>query len=240
MLPAATLPTRCASSPVRWACSPRSPRARAVTCSRAPPTSHSRKAADWYCASEIRPSAASTWKTCCARNRLGRHMPAIPSFYHQPRTIDDLVTQYVCRVLAQLGLPQIGDSPGKARPAVAQGLRSKPQRTVRSPGTNPFSTSRREPNRLRTVLEMINFQTTLSILSENTPKSRIFIGLSNDSELPTVAMLCHDFRTFEFIRIHRQQSWPGSKRRAFGLVWLRLTLSQPLHPPVDPKNSNSQ
>jgi flavin prenyltransferase len=33
-------------------------------------------------------------------------MPAIPSFYHQPRTIDDLVTQYVCRVLAQLDLPQ--------------------------------------------------------------------------------------------------------------------------------------
>jgi flavin prenyltransferase len=33
-------------------------------------------------------------------------MPAIPSFYHQPKTIDDLVTQYVCRVLAQLGLPQ--------------------------------------------------------------------------------------------------------------------------------------
>jgi 4-hydroxy-3-polyprenylbenzoate decarboxylase len=33
-------------------------------------------------------------------------MPAIPSFYHQPRTIEDLVTQYVCRVLVQLGLPQ--------------------------------------------------------------------------------------------------------------------------------------
>lgn len=33
-------------------------------------------------------------------------MPAIPSFYHQPQTIDDLVTQYICRVLAQLGLPQ--------------------------------------------------------------------------------------------------------------------------------------
>jgi 4-hydroxy-3-polyprenylbenzoate decarboxylase len=32
-------------------------------------------------------------------------MPAIPSFYHQPKTIDDLVTQYVCRVLAQIGLP---------------------------------------------------------------------------------------------------------------------------------------
>ncbi len=33
-------------------------------------------------------------------------MPAIPSFYHHPQTIADLVTQYVCRVLAQLGLPQ--------------------------------------------------------------------------------------------------------------------------------------
>lgn len=33
-------------------------------------------------------------------------MPAIPSFYHQPQTIEDLVAQYVCRVLVQLGLPQ--------------------------------------------------------------------------------------------------------------------------------------
>jgi 4-hydroxy-3-polyprenylbenzoate decarboxylase len=33
-------------------------------------------------------------------------MPSVPSFYHQPKTIDDLVTQYVCRVLAQIGLPQ--------------------------------------------------------------------------------------------------------------------------------------
>ena len=33
-------------------------------------------------------------------------MPAIPAFYHAPRTIDDLVTQYVCRVLAQMELPQ--------------------------------------------------------------------------------------------------------------------------------------
>jgi 4-hydroxy-3-polyprenylbenzoate decarboxylase len=33
-------------------------------------------------------------------------MPAVPSFYHQPKTIDDLVTQYVSRVLAQIGLPQ--------------------------------------------------------------------------------------------------------------------------------------
>jgi flavin prenyltransferase len=33
-------------------------------------------------------------------------MPAIPAFYHSPKTIDDLVTQYVCRVLAQMDLPQ--------------------------------------------------------------------------------------------------------------------------------------
>jgi 4-hydroxy-3-polyprenylbenzoate decarboxylase len=33
-------------------------------------------------------------------------MPAVPAFYHNPKTIDDLVTQYVCRVLAQIGLPQ--------------------------------------------------------------------------------------------------------------------------------------
>jgi 4-hydroxy-3-polyprenylbenzoate decarboxylase len=33
-------------------------------------------------------------------------MPVVPSFYHRPKTINDLVTQYVCRVLAQAGLPQ--------------------------------------------------------------------------------------------------------------------------------------
>jgi 4-hydroxy-3-polyprenylbenzoate decarboxylase len=33
-------------------------------------------------------------------------MPAIPAFYHQPKTIDDIVTQFVCRVLAQIGLLQ--------------------------------------------------------------------------------------------------------------------------------------
>lgn len=33
-------------------------------------------------------------------------MPAIPAFYHQPKTIDELVTQYVCRVLGQAGLAQ--------------------------------------------------------------------------------------------------------------------------------------
>jgi flavin prenyltransferase len=33
-------------------------------------------------------------------------MPAMPAFYYHPKTIDDLVTQYVCRVLAQINLPQ--------------------------------------------------------------------------------------------------------------------------------------
>jgi 4-hydroxy-3-polyprenylbenzoate decarboxylase len=33
-------------------------------------------------------------------------MPAVPAFYHHAKTIDDLVTQYVCRVLEQIGLSQ--------------------------------------------------------------------------------------------------------------------------------------
>jgi 4-hydroxy-3-polyprenylbenzoate decarboxylase len=33
-------------------------------------------------------------------------MPVIPAFYDQPKTIDDMVTQYTCRVLAQIGLSQ--------------------------------------------------------------------------------------------------------------------------------------
>ena len=43
-------------------------------------------------------------------------MPAIPSFYHQPETIDDLVTQYVCRVFAQMGLPQNRQFAWKGQP----------------------------------------------------------------------------------------------------------------------------
>ena len=42
-------------------------------------------------------------------------MPASPAYYHQPRTIDDLVTQYVCRVLAQMGLPQAKQFSWKGR-----------------------------------------------------------------------------------------------------------------------------
>jgi len=50
-------------------------------------------------------------------------MPVIPAFYFAPQTIDDLVEQYVCRVLAQLGLPQEqqyrwqGQSKSRAREA---------------------------------------------------------------------------------------------------------------------------
>jgi 4-hydroxy-3-polyprenylbenzoate decarboxylase len=33
-------------------------------------------------------------------------MPVVPSFYHLPKTIDDIVGQFACRVLAQAGLPQ--------------------------------------------------------------------------------------------------------------------------------------
>jgi 4-hydroxy-3-polyprenylbenzoate decarboxylase len=44
--------------------------------------------------------------------------PIIPSFYQRPKTIDDLVLQYCCRVLALLGLEQpeqfrwMGERPG--------------------------------------------------------------------------------------------------------------------------------
>lgn len=34
--------------------------------------------------------------------------PITPAFYHQPKTIDDLVIQFCCRVLAHLGLEQPG------------------------------------------------------------------------------------------------------------------------------------
>jgi flavin prenyltransferase len=33
-------------------------------------------------------------------------MPVVPAFYFKPKSIDDIVTQYVFRVLAQAGLPQ--------------------------------------------------------------------------------------------------------------------------------------
>lgn len=33
-------------------------------------------------------------------------MPVVPAFYFKPKSIDDIVTQYVCRVLAQAGLAQ--------------------------------------------------------------------------------------------------------------------------------------
>jgi 4-hydroxy-3-polyprenylbenzoate decarboxylase len=32
--------------------------------------------------------------------------PIMPAFYHRPRTIDDMVTQFCCRVMAHLGLEQ--------------------------------------------------------------------------------------------------------------------------------------
>jgi len=33
-------------------------------------------------------------------------MPVVPAFYYAPQTIDDLIEQFVCRALSQLGLPQ--------------------------------------------------------------------------------------------------------------------------------------
>jgi 3-polyprenyl-4-hydroxybenzoate decarboxylase len=33
-------------------------------------------------------------------------MPAMPSFYYEPKSLSDVVEQFSYRVLAQLGLPQ--------------------------------------------------------------------------------------------------------------------------------------
>ncbi len=48
------------------------------------------------------------------RNMLLAHeagaeiFPIMPAFYHRPQSIDDLVTQFCCRVLAHLHLEQVG------------------------------------------------------------------------------------------------------------------------------------
>jgi len=68
-------------------------------------------------------------------------MPAVPAFYHHPKTIDDLVTQYVCRVLAQIDLPQ--------------------EKMYRWAGTLASKKPRHElemAGRIKTVLEMIKFE----------------------------------------------------------------------------------
>jgi len=33
-------------------------------------------------------------------------LPAVPAFYHQPKTVEDLVDTVVARVLQNLGIPQ--------------------------------------------------------------------------------------------------------------------------------------
>jgi 4-hydroxy-3-polyprenylbenzoate decarboxylase len=43
-------------------------------------------------------------------------MPVMPSFYHAPKTMDDIVVYFVQRVLAQLGLPQAEQYRWSGRP----------------------------------------------------------------------------------------------------------------------------
>ena len=59
-----------------------------------------------FCARDTPFSRIHLEKTPRAQQAGAVIMPAIVAFYHQPRTIDDLVEQYVYRVLAQMGLPQ--------------------------------------------------------------------------------------------------------------------------------------
>jgi 4-hydroxy-3-polyprenylbenzoate decarboxylase len=51
--------------------------------------------------------------------------PIIPSFYHRPKTIDDLVTQFCCRVLALLGLEQADQFQWRGERLGAGGWRRK-------------------------------------------------------------------------------------------------------------------
>jgi flavin prenyltransferase len=46
--------------------------------------------------------------------------PIVPAFYHRPRTIDDLVTQFCCRLLAHLGLEQNAQFRWKGEQAMKQ------------------------------------------------------------------------------------------------------------------------
>ena len=43
-------------------------------------------------------------------------MPAMPAFYYSPKSIGDVVEQYVCRVLVQIGLPQPKQYRWKGKP----------------------------------------------------------------------------------------------------------------------------
>ena len=73
------------------------------------------RAAD-VCLKERRPLVLAVRDTPLSRvhleNMLRAHdagariFPIVPSFYHAPRSIDDLVTQFCCRMLAHLGLEQ--------------------------------------------------------------------------------------------------------------------------------------
>lgn len=65
------------------------------------------------------------------RNMLQAHeagaeiFPVIPAFYHRPQSIDDLVTQFCCRVLAHLELEQKEQFRWKGEQAVKRGSRKK-------------------------------------------------------------------------------------------------------------------
>ncbi len=91
-------------------------------------------------------------------------MPAIPAFYHQPKTIDDLVTQYVCRVLAQIGLPQ--EEMYRWHGSAALEAAGEEKREALSGDAAPqtlalvtrISAALKNPGRIKIVLEMIKFE----------------------------------------------------------------------------------
>jgi len=51
--------------------------------------------------------------------------PIMPAFYHRPQSIDDIVTQFCCRVLAHLGLEQTAQFRWKGEHALKQNTGKK-------------------------------------------------------------------------------------------------------------------
>ena len=54
-------------------------------------------------------------------------MPVMPAFYLGARSVEELVTQYVCRVLEQIGLPQKEQRRWEGQTAAARRLKIAPR-----------------------------------------------------------------------------------------------------------------
>ena len=101
----------------RWAASAASPPVWPTISSRAPPTSRSRSGASWSSSLRETPLSLLHLENMVTVARAGAIvLPAAPSFYTRPGTVDAVVDTVVARVLDQLGIaaslsPRWGQSP---------------------------------------------------------------------------------------------------------------------------------